>query len=191
MGRQRRTAVGTIGNYFKALVEQALIPDGLQRPPLRLNIIVIVCHVRIVHIRPETDDIGELLPHPLIFPDTLLTFLHERLDAVGFDLILTFDANLLLHFQFHRKSMGIPTGFTRHILAFHGMISRDHVLDHTGQHMPDMRLAVGSRRAVIEGICLSALSLLHALLKNPVLFPEFLRTLFTVNKIQIRLDLIV
>ena len=47
-----------------------------------------VRYIGVIHIRPEADGAGEILPHALILPDTLFTMLNERLQAILLDLLL-------------------------------------------------------------------------------------------------------
>ena len=129
-------------------------------------------NVGIIHVRPEADLTGELLPHSLIAPYRLFTFLDKGLDPVFLDLLLSVNADLLLDLQLHRKSGGIPAGLTDDLESLHGLIPRNHILDDTGQHMTDMGLSVCCRRAVIEGIGGKILLLLDTLLKYLVLVPE-------------------
>ena len=51
---QRRTAARTVRNNLKAFIQKSFIPNLLQRPPLRLNIFIMVSNIRVIHIRPET-----------------------------------------------------------------------------------------------------------------------------------------
>ena len=77
--RQRGSAARTVRYDLEALIEQPLIPDLLKRPPLGLNKIIVIGNVWVLHIRPESDRTGEILPHSLIFPHTFLTFVNKRL----------------------------------------------------------------------------------------------------------------
>ena len=142
-------------------------------------------YVGIVHVGPEAHLFGEILPHALVFPHALLTLLDEGRDAVFLDLLLAVQTKRLFHFQLHRKSVGVPARFSGNHIALHGAVSGDHVLDGTGLHMADMGLAVCGRRSVIEGIGRAALPDFQALLKDFVLFPEFLDFLFPAHKIQV------
>ena len=191
LGRQRRSTAGAVRHDLKSLVEKPLLPDLLQRPPLRLDILIVIGNVRMLHIRPETNGSGEILPHALVFPDTLLTFINKWLQAVLLDLILAVQTQGPLHFQLHRQSVSIPAGLPWHLIALHGAVAGDHILDDTGQHMPDVGLAVGRRRAVVEHIDLIALTLLHTLLKDVVFLPELLRGLLPVHKVQVRRNFLV
>ena len=161
MGRKRCSAARAVGDHLEALVEQSLFPDLLESPPLGFDVIVVISHIGIVHVRPEAHFAGELFPHSLIGPDGFLALLDKRLDAIGFDLILSLDADLLLHFQLYRKAVGVPSGFSRDLLALHGMITRDHVLDDSGLNMADVGLSIRSGRTVVEHVGRAALTLFH------------------------------
>ena len=50
--------------------------------------------------------------------------------------------------------------------------------------MTDVRLTVGGRRSVVEGIGLAFLTMLHTFFENVVVFPEFLDGFLTVYEIQ-------
>ena len=117
--------------------------------------------------------------------------LDKRLQTILLDLLLAVQAQHLLHFQLYRQSVGIPSGLSRYHVAFHGAVSRDHILDDTGQHVSDVRLAVGCRRAVIKRIRLSLFALLDTLLENMVLSPELFCLLFSFNKIHICRNLLI
>ena len=67
-----------------------------------------------------------------------------------------------------------PNGFSRYLISFHGSVTRDHILDRTGYHVSNMRLAVCCWRSVIECVCLALFTAVHTLFENLVVFPEFL-----------------
>ena len=138
------------------------------------------------HICPETNRTGEILPHALIFPDTFLTFLDERFHSVFLNLILTIQSQLFLNFQLNRKTMRVPACLTRYIIALHGTVTRNHILDGTCQNVADMRFAVCRRRTVIKGINFSLFTIINTLLKNVFFVPELFDLLLTVYKIHAR-----
>ena len=80
--------------------------------------------------------------------------------------------------------MGIPARLTGNHAPLHGTVSGDHILDHAGQNMSDMGLAVSRGRTVIKGIRLSLLAGIHALLKNVIVLPELTDFLLSVYKIK-------
>ncbi len=67
------------------------------------------------HISPETNGIGEIFPHSLVFPDTLFTLLDEWLQTIFFDLLFSVQTEFLLNFQLYRQSVGIPACFSRNM----------------------------------------------------------------------------
>ena len=182
---KRRAAARAVGHDLKALVEELLLPDLLQGPPFGFDVVIVVGDVRIIHIRPETDRVGEFLPHAFIFPDRFLALLNERLHAVRFDLFLAVDADLMLDGELDRQSVGIPAGFARHVGALHDMIARDHILDHAGQDMADVRLSVCRGRSVVKCVVRRPLALFIALSEDVVFLPESVDVFFPVNKVQV------
>ena len=119
MRGKRRAAARAVGHDLVALVEQALIPDLLQCPPLGLDEVVLIGNIGMVHVSPETDDIGELLPHSLVLPHGLTTLFDEWLNAVFLNLLLAIDADGLLDLQLHRQAVRIPAGLAQDLLALH------------------------------------------------------------------------
>ena len=144
-----------------------------------------VGNIRIIHISPETNGAGEILPHSFVFPDALFTFLDERLNTVLLDLLFSVETKKLLNLKLYRKSVGIPAGFTRNHVSFHGAVSRDHVFDDTGKYVSDMRLAVCGRRSVIEHVWGSFSAAVDTFFKDFFVFPEFLNLFFPVHKVQV------
>ena len=138
-----------------------------------------------LHICPETDRGRKVFPHAFVFPYTFLTLIDERLQSVFFDLVFSIQPQGAFYFQLYRQAMGIPSGFSWNLIAFHRTVSGDHVLDDTGQDMTDMRLSICGRRAVIEHVYLIAFPFFHTFFKNMIVFPEFFNFFFSVHKVQI------
>ena len=83
--------------------------------------------------------------------------------------------------------MGVPSCLTRNHAALHCTVSRNHILNNTGQHMANVRLAVGGWRSIIKCIGFPFLTAVHTFFKNFVFFPELLDLFFTVHKVQVRI----
>ncbi len=188
---ERRAAARAVRDDLVALVEQAFFPDLLERPPLGLDEVVLIGDVGMLHVRPETDDIGELLPHTLVLPDRLTAFLDERLDAVRLDLLLAVDADGLLDLELDGQAVRVPARFPENLLALHRGEARQHVLDDARQHMTDVRLAVRRRRAVVERERIAALALVDGLLRDVMLLPELQNLFFPVHEIEVRIDFLI
>ena len=188
---ERRAAARAVRDDLVPLVEQAFLPDLLERPPFRLDEIILVGDVGMLHVRPETDDIGELLPHALVLPDRLAALLDKRLDAVRLDLLLAVDADGLLDLELDGQAVRIPARLPQNLLALHRGETRQHILDDARQHMADMRLAVRRRRAVVERERIAALALVDGLLRDVMLLPEFQDFLFPIHEIEVRVDFLI
>ena len=188
---QRRAAVRAIGHDLEALVEEALVVDLLERPPLGLDEVIVVRHIGMLHIRPESDGLGEVLPHALVLPNGLLALLDEGLEAVLLDLLLAVEAERLLDLQLDGEAVGVPAGLTGHEIALHGAVAGDHVLDGARQDVADVGLAVRGGRAVIEDVGPGGGGLFHALLEDVVRDPELLDRLLAGDEAKIAVDLFV
>ena len=143
-------------------------------------------YIWIIHISPETNGTGEILPHTLVFPYTFLTFVNKWLQTILLDLILAVQTKRFLDLKLNRQTVRIPAGLSRNLVALHCAVSRNHILDNTGQYVTDVRLAICSRRTVVECVNVIAVTLFHALFEDVILFPELFCCLLSVNKIQIR-----
>ena len=185
MAGQGGSAAGAIGHDFEALIQQALFPDLLQCPPLGLDKLVVIGNIGVIHVSPETDGTGEILPHALIFPHTLFAAVDKGFQTVFLDLLFTVQTQQFFHFQLYGQAVGIPTGLTGHVIALHGAIAGNHVLDGAGLHMANVGLTVGRGRTVIKSVIGAIPAHLHALFKNVFLAPEFLHLLFPFHKVQI------
>ena len=70
-------------------------------------------------------------------------------------------------------------------MALHGAVAGNHILNHAGQHVADVGLAVSRGRAVVEGVGLPLLTLLQGLLEHLVVGPELQHLALTLYKIHI------
>ncbi|MPN45989.1 hypothetical protein SDC9_193568 [bioreactor metagenome] len=80
--------------------------------------------------------------------------------------------------------MGIPAGLAKHVVAFHGAVAGNNILDRPGKNVADVGLAVGGRGAVVEGIGGRAAPQLHAFFKDALLLPESERVFFACREIE-------
>ena len=144
-----------------------------------------------IHICPETNNIRELLPHALIFPNRLTAFLYERLYTVFLDLLLTVETECLLHLNLDRQSVSIPSCFTKDVLPLHRLITWEHILYDTRQHMADMWLAISSRWSIIKCERIAVLTLIHGLFCDIRFLPERLYLAFPLHEIKVRVYLLI
>ena len=126
-----------------SLVEESLVVELAQKVPESLYIAVVIGDVRVVHVHPVAYPLGHLRPFAGVFHHLaaagVVVFGHGNLLAD----VLLMDAELLLHTDFHRESVGIPACAAGDLVACLGLVAADCVLDGTGHHMMDARLSVG------------------------------------------------
>ena len=171
-----RAQAGAVGRGIRldgvALVQEPLVVDILQQVPEGLDVAVVVGDVRVVHVHPVADALGHDLPFLRIFHHLLaaggVVLAHGNLRAdVGLG-----DAELLLHTQFHREAVGIPTGTAVHLESSLGLVAADGILDGPRHHMMDAGHAVGGRRSLEEDEFRTALPDFQRLLEGVVREPS-------------------
>ena len=150
MGAEAGDASGAVGGAPHVLAEQALVPEGFEYPPAGLDVIVIQGHVRVVHVHPVADAVGQGFPLLKVVEDALPALLVEFLDAVLFDVPLAGEAQALLHLQLHRQPVGVPAAFAQAAVPLHRPVAADDILEYPGQHVMDAGTTVGSRRPLEE-----------------------------------------
>ena len=188
---ERRAAAGAIRDDLVPLVKQALFPDLFERPPDGFDVFIVVGDIRVFHICPIADAFGHLFPFALILPDAFLAFFDKRLDAVFFDVLLAVHAEGFFHFQLDGKAVRIPPRLAEDVLALHRLIAGDDVLHDAREDMPDVRLSVRRRGAVVEGELLSPFALFDAVFKDVIFLPKFDDFLFAVDKMHRRVYLFI
>ena len=154
-----------------AFIQIALLIQLFQQPPQGLHVFGIVSDVRIVQINPVTHLVGQVGPFLSVFHHLAaaggVVLVHAYLLA---DVLLG-DAEVLLHAEFHGKSVGIPAGLALHMEALHGLVAAHYVLDGARHYVMDTGHAVGRRRSLVEHERRTSLALLHAALKQIVAVP--------------------
>ena len=83
------------------------------------------------------------------------------------------DAEFLLHTEFNRQAVRVPTGFSLHLEALHRFVTAEHVLDGARHHVVNARMPVGRRGAFEKHIRGTALALCDAFVKEVSLVPLF------------------
>ena len=139
-----------------------------------------------IHVGPETYSAGKILPHAFVFPHAFFAFIDKWNQTIFLNLLFSIQTEHLLNFQFHRQTMGIPSGLSWHLIAFHRLITRNHIFDDTGQHVANMGFSVSRRRSVVKRIFRSILPGFDTLFENVIFLPEFFNFLFSFHKIHIR-----
>ena len=188
MRGQRGAAARAVGHDLVALVQQALVPDLLQRPPDGLDVVVVQRVVGVVGVDPEADPLGQLVPLLDVPQDRLAALGVELGHAVGLDVVLGLEAQFLLDLQLDREAVGVPAALAVHQPAAHGAVAREHVLEHAAEHVVRGGAPVGRRRALVEDVGLRALAPADRLSEHVALAPALQDLLLERGKGLLRID---
>ena len=152
MARQPGAGCGAERLDGVALVEEPLVIEHLQQEPQRLDILVLKGDIGVFQIHPIAHLLGQFIPKVFVLQYLgaagLVILVHTNLLA---DILLG-NAQLFLHAQFHRQSVGVPACLAVHIVTLLCLVAAEHVLNGACHHMVDARLAVGRRRTVVEHV---------------------------------------
>ena len=169
---ERCGAARAVGRDPEALVDQALVPHLLERPPDRLDVARVVGPVGVVVVEPEGHPLAERAPVCDVAVDRLTAPLVEGGDAIRLDLLLAGDLELLLDLQLHRQPVHVPARLAFDVAALHRLVAPEDVLEGAGQDVVRARVAVGRRRAFVKDEAGSALADPQRFLERVVLLPE-------------------
>ncbi len=154
------------------LHEQAALEHLLERPPDALDVGRVHGAVGLGHVDPVAHPHrhrGELVDVAL---DRLAALLVERRDAVGLDVALAREAELLLHRDLDGQAVAVPAGLADHVPALHRLEAGEDVLEDPGLDVVHTGLAVGGRRALVERPRLALLGLRERLRERVLAVPE-------------------
>ena len=172
VGAERGHAPRAVGDDLEPLVEQLLLPHVLEQRPHRLHVGRLVGDVGVVEVEPEADAVGELDPLADVPVAGLLALLVELVDAVGLDVLLGLEAQLLLDLHLDRQPVGVPAALADHPVAAHRLVAREEVLEGARQHVVQPGEAVGGRGAFVENPVVGLRALVNRALKDVLLLPE-------------------
>ena len=142
---ERGAAARAVGHDLVALGQQPLVPDLLERPPDRLDVVVREREVGVVGVDPEADPLGERVPLVDVAEHRLAALGVELGHAVALDVVLRLEAELLLDLELDRQAVAVPAALARHEVAAHRLEAREHVLEDAAEDVvePGRPLAVG------------------------------------------------
>ena len=142
---ERRAAAWAVRYHFVSLVEQSFFPNLAQQPPNGFDIGIGIGHVSTAQVHPIGDPFGQLLPFLDARKGRFAAEGIELFDAVFLDLAFLGETELLFNFNFHRKSVRVPTTAPVNEVTLHRAEAREHVLESPCQNVMHAGLAIGSR----------------------------------------------
>ena len=162
---------GQYGHDLVALGQQALVEDLLERPPDRLDVVVVEREVGVVGVDPEADPLGQRVPLVDVAQHRLAALGVELGDAVALDVVLGVEAELLLDLELDRQAVAVPAALAVHVVAAHRPVAREDVLEHAREHVVGAGTAVRGRRTLVEDVRLGALAAADRLAEDVALAP--------------------
>ena len=131
-------------------IYEACLEEFLDNPPACLDVVVVQCDIRVLHIGHICHTVTHLLPHVCVCEYGLPALFVEFFDAVFFDVLLAGHFELLFDFDFNRQSVSIPACLTVHLITLHCLVTVYGVLEGSCHYVMYARFAVGRRRTFIE-----------------------------------------
>ena len=92
--------------------------------------------------------------------------------AVFFDLLLAFEAQLFLHFDFDGQAVRIPAAAPQTVVALHHFVARKHVLKGARHDVMAARRTIGRGRAFVKDVARRVFTPFRRALKDAVVSPE-------------------
>ena len=165
---QRGLAPPAVRQHLEALVDQALVPQLLERPHDALHVGGVQRLVVVVEVDPAGLPGHVVAPLVGVAQHRFAAGLVELLDPHRDDLGLAGDAEQALGLDLGGQAVAVPAEPALDPAALHGAEPRHHVLDVAGDQVPVVRQAVGERRAVVEDELVCQRALLHRLAEGVV-----------------------
>ncbi|MDQ1122037.1 hypothetical protein QE412_000610 [Microbacterium trichothecenolyticum] len=170
--RQGRLIAPAVRQHTVALVGEALVVQGLERPQDALHVGGVERLVPALEVDPARLTGDVVLPLARVLEHRLAGLGVEGRHAHALDLVLLGDPELLHRLELGRQAVRVPPEDAVDLLAAHGLEAREEVLGVPGQQVPVVRQAVGERRAVVEHPLLGALAVRDRGAEGVVLGPE-------------------
>ena len=142
VGRKTSTRSWRVWLNGVTLVEQALVKQTLEQVPECLDVLIVVCDIRILKIYPVTHLASKITPYTSV--------LHHILTAVAVVIlygnlltdILLGNAEALFNTKLYWQTVGIPTRLTVNLKALLGLVTADNILNSTRHYVVNTRHTV-------------------------------------------------
>ncbi len=161
---QRRLAAPAVGEHPEALVDEALVPQGLERPEHALHVVEVERLVVVLEVDPPGLRADVLLPVLRVPQHRRAAGVVELGDAERLDLRLVRDPELLLGLDLGGQAVAVPAEAALDPAAAHRLVAGHDVLDVARQQVAVVRQPVGEGRAVVEDELVAAVRARGALL---------------------------
>ena len=165
-----------------ALVDEALVEALLEHPPHRFHEVLVHGLVALVEVHPAAHAAHRLLPFAGVLEHLAAAGFVELIDTELLDFGNASETEFVLHQGFNRKAVAVPTETAGNLLALHGPVTRNDILDGTGKQVTVVRKTRCKRRAIVESVRFSFRTGVQRLLERFILIPQAEHTLFNLRK---------
>ena len=171
--RTRRRRIGLNGIPF---IEQPLLIELRKHPPQGLDIFVVVGDIGVLHIDPITHLTGQFVPQVGVLHHRLTAGAVVLLDGDFLPDILFGYPQFLLHAQFDRQPVGIPSRLAMDKKSLLSLVATEYVLYRPSHHVVNPRHPVGRGRSLVKNKGRMTLTRFDTLMKGilPVPLTEHL-----------------
>ena len=154
-------------------IQQIFVKHLLQCPPTGLDVIVVECDVWIVQVDPIGHAFCHLTPCAFVGPNTFSTCVVKGLHSELLDGLIAHQVKSLLHFDFNRKSVCIPSTFSFDKKTFHGLPSTYEILVCSCHNVMNTRFSVCSGWSFKENEWCTCPIRINGLLERLLVLPCF------------------
>ncbi len=165
-----------------ALVDEALVEALLEHPPHRFHEVLVHGLVALVEVDPAAHAAHGLLPFAGVLEHLATAGFVELINTELLDFGNASETEFVLHERFNRKSVAVPTETAGNLLALHGPVTRNDILDGTGEQVTVVRKARCKRRTIVEGVRFGFRTAVKGLLEAFVLVPQAEHALFDLRE---------
>ncbi len=127
--------------------------------------------VGVLEVDPEADPLGQAVPVLDVAEHFFAAAGVELGDPEALDVLLGGEAELRLERELDRQAVAIPPPLALDVEAAHGLVAREGVLEHAGQHVVHAGRRVGERWALVEAPVRPAAAPLQRLGEHAALTP--------------------
>ncbi len=150
----------------------------MQNPPNGFYITIMQSYIRVIQIDPIAHQFCHFTPKLFIAENGFPTFLTEFFNSVFLYTALIFQTEHFFHFNFHRQTMSIPTGFAFNLKAVHCFITADNIFQGPGHYMMNTRFAICRRGSFIKNEAWHTFTNINTFLHHIVFIPIFANAVF-------------
>ena len=167
-----------VGGDAVVLDQQALVEDRFERPPHTFHVGGVHGAVGLLHIDPVAHARGHGFKRINVTFNRFAALGIEFGDAIFFNILFAAKSEFLLHCEFNRKAVTIPTCTTGNVVSLHRSVTREDILEYARFNVVGTGHAIGSRGTFVKDPARTVGCLFQAPLKNAFALPHLENPVF-------------